>query len=683
MRELIRETVLGHLFWTLFQALAPMIWFYPLNELEISGYEAFALALFSPLLIGIPKLGDFLCNRWSTAVLRLISVASLASFQAPSTLQRLIILCLGCSSVMLVFSASIFSSSSKQRALSIWGLVLGLFAFLAGRIWFTTFVPAWWTSGSNSVVIAVSAVAVIDKIVSGDDVGIRKPTKSDSSWRWIPMGFGFGSLLYVTQALFGEVSVICRWVVRGYPATGPMPYPWGAAVLVALWFGVILSSCSHVTRSLVWWLAGSVAFLLLYLCPTWSGFAGGLVFAVYTMSIWPEFVYRLSLCPPAKTASLAVLVWLIEMLFSVWTVAYNFVPGGTFTREKTSWLIVSVAVTFAAALLFAPEDKDKKENSSNETVLRGSGLLILFLLVASGLGGYCHRYPNQTVSHQPKSRNVLTAAIWTYHFGYDNVGWPSLERSAEMLRETEADVITLLESDASKPYLGNNDLGMWLGEKLGMYVDFGPSTKDHTWGNLILSKYPFVKSVHHLLPSPHGELAPAITATVNFTGHLVDLVVTHMGNDRDVIDRDLQAKFLSNELKNAENPVIFLGYVTSAPFSRDYVQLTNGGNVKDIDETDRDRWCEYIMYRGLTRLGYARISHGGLSDTEIQVGRFRIPDDSDDVKGNERIVTNTKEVDTSIRFSTRFGGFSDGHNWVEKHRYHMSTPKYFLPRNQG
>jgi len=62
--------IAGHLFWTLFQALAPMIWFYPLNELEISGFEAFAVCLFSPVLVGLPFTGHILNDRWTAAFLR-------------------------------------------------------------------------------------------------------------------------------------------------------------------------------------------------------------------------------------------------------------------------------------------------------------------------------------------------------------------------------------------------------------------------------------------------------------------------------------------------------------------------------------------------------------------------------------------------------------------------------------
>ena len=46
----------GYVFWSLFQGLAPMIWFYPLNELEISGYEAFAVLWFLPVFTGKSQL---------------------------------------------------------------------------------------------------------------------------------------------------------------------------------------------------------------------------------------------------------------------------------------------------------------------------------------------------------------------------------------------------------------------------------------------------------------------------------------------------------------------------------------------------------------------------------------------------------------------------------------------------
>ena len=74
-------------------------------------------------------------------------------------------------------------------------------------------------------------------------------------------------------------------------------------------------------------------------------------------------------------------------------------------------------------------------------------------------------------------------------------------------------------------------------------------------------------------------------------------------------------------------------YFPAAP----YEIMVTDGRVHDIDKDDTDRWCEYIFYRGLHRTAYARISRGSVTDTELQVGQFAIPNYVGSTPGEEEM----------------------------------------------
>ena len=42
-------------------------------------------------------------------------------------------------------------------------------------------------------------------------------------------------------------------------------------------------------------------------------------------------------------------------------------------------------------------------------------------------------------------------------------------------------------------------------------------------------QFPIISTTHHLLPSPHGELAPAIEAVLNMHGTEVLVLISHNG----------------------------------------------------------------------------------------------------------------------------------------------------------
>jgi hypothetical protein len=64
---------------------------------------------------------------------------------------------------------------------------------------------------------------------------------------------------------------------------------------------------------------------------------------------------------------------------------------------------------------------------------------------------------------------------------------------------------------------------------------------------------------------------------------------------------------------------------------------------------DRWRWCEYIAFRGLWRVAFARLHESDISDTELQVGKFLLPKSGQKVKyeSNEELYWHVGEEDVS------------------------------------
>ncbi|XP_006816127.1 PGAP2-interacting protein-like, partial [Saccoglossus kowalevskii] len=212
--------------------------------------------------------------------------------------------------------------------------------------------------------------------------------------------------------------------------------------------------------------------------------------------------------------------------------------------ERTYVLLLIIIVSIGHAFGRSdPKDHDDKSTTHIAfSDLDGTGpysvyadfRILLVLVSLIGLGGFAPRFMTEQFIAAPQKSEPKTFStmIWSVKFMHDNNGWSTFDRAATVINNTEADVISFLESDASKPFLGNNDITMWMSEKLGMYSDFGPSTASHTWGNNLMSKYKIVKAVHHLLPSPDGQVGPAIHATLNISGTMVDIVTARNGNYR-------------------------------------------------------------------------------------------------------------------------------------------------------
>ena len=613
-------------------SLGVTVWYFPLWHMGISGYEAFVMSTISPFLLGIGPLRSFITQN--IPAVHLFSLVGLLAYAIPRPEARLFLVGLSVALQCLAWSATFYRERPYPMRLEARALAFGIGLVLSSVAKFALYTnnPLWpimhgSNGGWNKTGFALAVLAVLPSMRRPDlsrDVAVeRKPST-------IPVlpALGIAGLLFGMHSMLSDSSTMILWVWDGFPVRGPIAAQ-GVVTITAMCAGLFAAiyPSKKLTNPIALAMAAAGAFLVTSF-QHWIGYLGALLFAFSIMYLSPTLFSSAAQSGPGKTFGIGFLLYNVLVLAHVWVVAYAFVPGGPVMREHTDWVMTTTVLLLAAGVVGVPRQssspstlKDKPRRPGRSRRFYYALLLIATELLAISIAYLRFPLNNYTPYHAPEK--ALTAGIWTIHFSLDNDMYSSERRMRDLIRELEIDVIGLLESDLQRIIMGNRDTTQFLAEDLGMYVDYGPGPDKHTWGAALLSKFPIVNSTHHLLPSPVGELAPAIHATLDAYGEMVDVVVFHSGQEEDPEDRRLQSEYLAKLMKESPRPLILLSYLVTKPVVdeqnnyRTYVGEKSG--MRDIDPSDWDRWCEYILYKGLRRTGYARVSRSTITDTELQV----------------------------------------------------------------
>ncbi|MCJ1475136.1 hypothetical protein MMC13_003796 [Lambiella insularis] len=676
--DAVADTYNGFTFWSMLTSLGLVVWYFPLWHMGISGYEAFVMSSISPFVLGIGPLRSAVIQN--IRIVHLLSLTALFAYLVTSPPLRLCAVGFGVSMSCLAWSATWYAERGNARRLEnrVLAWSIGLIASSVAKFAFHTNNPIWpimhaANGGWNKVGLVIAVLAILRTTRPTNANGGNFELSSKPKGSSILSSLGLGGLFFTMHSLLSDSSTMILWVWEGYPVRGPIAAN-GVLTITAMCIGLFIGHLYPETLTIsVRFLLTSVGFFVVTYFSNWLGYLGALTLTCFTMSLAPAIVASAARHDPGKTFGFGFLFYNIMVLASVWVVAYAFVPGGPIMREHTDWVMAATTLMLGAGALGSsqPGQMSKAQRKTkNNGRFRGSyhvyivGLLELLAISVAYL-----RFPTNDYVPYHKEEKAITAGVWTIHFSLDNDMWSSEHRIRDVLKELELDVVGLIETDNQRIIMGNRDTTQFLAEDLGMYVDFGPGPNKHTWGCALLSKFPIVNSTHHLLPSPVGELAPAIHATLDAYGELVDVFVFHSGQEEDPEDRRLQSEYLAKLMHDTPRPSFLLSYLVTKPLEGNYnTYVGEKSGMKDIDPSDWDRWCEYILYKGLKRTGYARVSRSTITDTEVQVGKFVVGEAEG---GNERI--SEEQVPAGLRFPSLFRG-----EGVRGHRYHVfDEPRYF------
>ncbi|TIC27791.1 hypothetical protein E3Q10_03517 [Wallemia mellicola] len=677
------DTMLSLVWWTNFTALPLCIFYYSVWSLSFAGQEGLMLVTLSAGLIGIEELALFASSRDGKTVLTLVSFLGLFASKLEFPVLKLVSVSMAVIAQSISIASDWYRSRDRQQVIT---FMLGLLLHSTLKLLAHSNNPFWpivndTNGGYIKTGLVMAFIALLIRRCYGSDYCTSPISTQKRSNRCLIIGASLGSYIWALHTFLSDPSTLLSWSWTGFPSNGPHPMYNSSMIIVGFAIGIM--SPEYLAISNIWHLFGTCCITLCYICDDWLSASGAFGFSIYLPSLGPVMIWNIKHCAPGRTMLAVFGTYTLLIVAHTFTVAYEFVPLGFLLRERTHVVIFTALAfiwltTSRTTFNITYGDNDKAFKRYTKLLLVGIICAAHFILL--------NRINNSVVPQPYHTQDgILTSGIWTVHFGMDDEMWDSQIRMRDLIREAEVDVLGLLETELQSVVFGNRNLAQFIAEDLGYYVDYGPPSHKHTWGAVLLSKFPIKESQHHLLPSPQGELAPAISAKLDLYGNIVNVLISHNGQEESPLDRELQTTEIARILNTTyPEPALFLGYLVTTPHQKrpaPYGILFEDGRMLDIEPLDRRRWCEYIGYRSMRKIAYARISHGTVTDTELQVAKFKLYDTDESYHPQFDWYTfmDEEHIPDSYRFSNAFAG-----KGKDGHRFHVfKIPIYYQEMSES
>jgi endonuclease/exonuclease/phosphatase family metal-dependent hydrolase len=210
---------------------------------------------------------------------------------------------------------------------------------------------------------------------------------------------------------------------------------------------------------------------------------------------------------------------------------------------------------------------------------------ILLLIMATSLLSGCTHSPSS-----PSASSEVTVKLrvmsWNIHHGEGIDGLLDLERIAQLIRETQPDLVALQEVDRGVARTARRDLPSELAALTGLTPVFSRNLafQGGDYGNATLSRWPIVGSTnHHYRMLREGEQRGLLQTTLDIRGHHLSFWNTHIDHRPDHSERLSNVEEIRTLLSANTHPVILTG---------DFNDLPNQPVYTHLSALFRDAWIE-------------------------------------------------------------------------------------------